>query len=171
MTPAPRPRHARSSCWPTSSIAPPSGIATCSKLAELDPEAVDPADLIDLTEDVDRQDVLRRVIAVYEKVLATRAEKKLEKSPVDVLLQWRLAEMLVLDEQYAKAAECARRVIEALKEPKQFGLDEEMTKQLLAGPRPPQSLFGEYFLLAGPAGRGGSGLPRGGSAGPEPGAV
>ncbi|MCX7427085.1 MAG: hypothetical protein NTW96_15855, partial [Planctomycetia bacterium] len=117
-------------------------------LAELDPEAIDPADLIDLTEDVDRQDVLRRVIAVYEKVLAARAEKKLEKSPVDVLLQWRMAEMLVLDEQYAKAAECARRVIEALKEPKQFGLDEETTKQLLSGPRPPQSLFGEYFLLA-----------------------
>ena len=77
----------------------------------------------------------------------------------------------VLDEQYAKAADCAGRVIEALKEPKRFGLDEEMTKQLLSGPRPPQSLFGEYFLLAERPDKAEAAFHEADRLGPEPGAV
>ena len=55
MTPAPRPRRARSSCWPTSSIVPPSEIATCSGWPNSIPRRSTPPNLIDLTDDVDRQ--------------------------------------------------------------------------------------------------------------------
>jgi tetratricopeptide (TPR) repeat protein len=119
------------------------------RAGELDPENMNTAELIDLTDIVDRKDTLHRVIALFEKVVAIQTAKKQEKkSPVETVLQWRLAELHVLDEQYAKAAACADRVMEALRDPKQFGLDDQLMKQLLSGPRPPQVVFAEYYLLA-----------------------
>ena len=117
------------------------------KAAELDPESVDAADLIELTEAVGRERQLRRLIALFEKVLATRAEKK-EKSPVDLLLRWRLGELYVVGEQYKKAAECGDAVIEALEHPNRYGLADQVLKQLIEGTRPPYDSFGEYYLLA-----------------------
>ena len=119
------------------------------RAGELDPENIDAAELIDLTDIVDRKDTLHRVIALFEKVVAIQTAKKQEKkTPVETVLQWRLAELHVLDEQYAKAAACADRVMEALRDPKRFGLDEPLMKQLLSGPRSPQAVFAEYYLLA-----------------------
>ena len=117
------------------------------KAAELDPESVDAADLIELTEAVGQERQLRRLIALFEKVVATQPEKK-DKSPADLLLRWRLGELYIVDEQYKKAAECAGAVIEALEHPNRYGLADQVLKQLLEGTRPPYDSFGEYYLLA-----------------------
>lgn len=114
--------------------------------ARLDPDAFDPADLIELVELVSSEDELRLVTGQFEKTLTHRKDEK--KTPLDIVLRWRLAEIYVADKQYTKAADCAARVLAALEHPEPFGLSRAKLEKLFGMPHPPYWLFGEYFFLA-----------------------
>lgn len=87
-----------------------------------------------------------RSIAIYRRLLDSR--KGGPNEPIDVVMRWRLSEIYYMTGKYKEAADCAVWVIEALDNPKKFGLDEKLVAHLLEGPHLPHALFGEYFLQA-----------------------
>ncbi|MBN2291689.1 MAG: tetratricopeptide repeat protein [Pirellulales bacterium] len=87
-----------------------------------------------------------RSIEIYRQLLETRKGKPHE--PIDVVMRWRLSEIHFMADKYKEAADCAAWVIDALENPKKYGLDEKLVGRLLSGPHPPFDLFGEYFLQA-----------------------
>jgi len=116
------------------------------KAAKLDPDSLDPADLLELVELVSNEDEVRPLTQLFEKVLADRKDK--DKTPLDIALRWRLAEIYVAGEDYGKAADAAKGVLDALEHPERFGLRRAKLKDLFGLPHPPYWLFGEYYLLA-----------------------
>ncbi|MBN1591178.1 MAG: tetratricopeptide repeat protein [Pirellulales bacterium] len=116
------------------------------KAAKLDPDSLDPADLIELVDLVSSEEEVQLVTRLLEKAIADRRNEK--KSPLDIVLRWRLAEVYVARKDYGKATDCAAGVLGALENPAQFGLAPATIKELFGLPHPPFWLFGEYFLLA-----------------------
>jgi len=114
--------------------------------ARLDPDALDQTDLIELVEQVSNEDDLRLVTQQFERTLAHRKDQ--QKTPLDIVLRWRLAEIYVAGKDYVKAAQCAAGVLDALEHPEPFGLSHAALEKLFGMPHPPYWLFGEYFFLA-----------------------
>ncbi len=54
-----------------------------------------------------------------------------------------------LADQYPRAADCFAKVLEALADPKKYGLEEESIKLVLGDPGPTYNLMGQCFLMAG----------------------
>lgn len=114
--------------------------------ARLDPDAFDPTDLIELAELVTTDEDLGLVTRLFEDMLGRRAGEK--QTPLDVVLRWRLAEIHLANEQYAKAADRAAEVLAALERPESIGLSRDQLIKLFELPHPPYWLFGDFFLLA-----------------------
>jgi len=87
-----------------------------------------------------------QAVAMYEKALAAR--KVAKKTAADVLLQMEMGRLYHLADKYDKAADSFAQVLEAIKKPQQYGIDEEVKKVLLGEPGPTYNLFGECFLMA-----------------------
>ncbi len=87
-----------------------------------------------------------QAVAMYEKAIAVR--KKAKQTPADLLLQMEMGRLYHLADQYDKAAACFAIIVQALDDPKKYGLDEEVRKVLLGEPGPTYNLIGECFLLA-----------------------
>lgn len=87
-----------------------------------------------------------QAVAMYEKAIATR--KNAKRTAADVLLEMEMGRLYHLADQYDKAAASFARVLEALADPKRYGVDEEVKKILLGEPGPTYNLIGECFLLA-----------------------
>jgi tetratricopeptide (TPR) repeat protein len=89
----------------------------------------------------------RQAVELYAKALA--ALKKADTTVAGLLLEMEAGRVYHLAEQYPKAADCFAKVLEALADPKKYGLEEESVKLVLGDPAPTYSLMGQCFLLAG----------------------
>lgn len=87
-----------------------------------------------------------QAVAMYEKAIAAR--KKAKRTPADLLLEMEMGRLYHLADQYDKAAASFTLVLEALRDPKKHGLDDEVQKILLGEPGPTYNLIGECFLMA-----------------------
>jgi len=117
------------------------------RAAKLDPEAFDPAELIELAEIVSSDDELQMVAGLFETAIARRGAEK--KTSLDVVLRWRLAEIHVAAERYGKAADAAAGALEALEHPESFGIARDQLTKWFGDAERLGMLFGEYFFLAG----------------------
>jgi tetratricopeptide (TPR) repeat protein len=89
----------------------------------------------------------QRAVTLYERALAARQDA--EPSAADVLLRMEMARIYHLANQYEKAAETFDWVLQALKKPEDYGLNEEIQKALLGDADATYNLIGECFFQAG----------------------
>ncbi|MHC4399553.1 MAG: tetratricopeptide repeat protein [Planctomycetota bacterium] len=86
----------------------------------------------------------QRAVAMYEKVLAAR--EGAQRTSGYVALKMEMGRLSCVLGEYSKASDCFAEVLKALKKPKEFGLDDEVRKSMLADPGPTYVLMGECFL-------------------------
>jgi tetratricopeptide (TPR) repeat protein len=115
--------------------------------ARLTPESFAPADLIELSDIISTKDDARLAIGLFDKAQAKRKDKN--RTPLDIVLRWRLAELCLAVSDCAKAADCAAEVLDALERPGQFGPAGSELAKIFRAADPPYWLFGQCFLLAG----------------------
>lgn len=113
-------------------------------LADLDKP--DPLLLNQLAVYLTEQGEWDRAVQLYENSLSSGTDE--ERSPADVLLRMQMGRLYHLVEKYDKAADCFAAVLDALKDPKAAGIDEEIEKVLLGDTDATYGLIGETFLRA-----------------------
>ncbi len=86
-------------------------------------------------------------ISLLQKLLDSRRDGS--RSPVDLILHWRLAEWYHHTGKDSKAASAAEMVLAGLESPESFGMTQKMVDAFLAGSFDPFSVFGNYCLAAG----------------------
>ncbi|NUN03127.1 MAG: tetratricopeptide repeat protein [Bryobacteraceae bacterium] len=115
------------------------------KAVELDPS--DPLMLrrlgVHLTEQGDWQEALK----LYEKALSLEGEPK--KNAAHVVLKLEMGRLYYITEQYAESAKAFAEVVEALKQPEEWGIDAKLRKEVLSEPDKIYTLFGNSFLKGG----------------------
>jgi tetratricopeptide (TPR) repeat protein len=89
----------------------------------------------------------RQAVGLYSKALT--ALKTTDTSVAGLLLQMEAGRVYHLADQYPRAADCFAKVLEALADPKKYGLEEESIKLVLGDPAPTYNLMGQCFLMAG----------------------
>jgi tetratricopeptide (TPR) repeat protein len=114
------------------------------KAVQLDPS--DPLMLRRLGVHLTEQGDLEGALRLYEKALSLEGEPK--KNAAHVVLKLEMGRLYYLTEQYDKAAEAFSEVIEALKQPEQYGINAKLRKEVLNEPAKIYTLFGESFLKA-----------------------
>ena len=114
------------------------------KVVEL--EDADPLLLEGLADYLAGEGKLKRAVTLYEKALAAQPNKKNKSNAVK--LHIKMGGLYNLIDQYDKAADNFSRVIDALENPKKFGLDEALRNKILGKPASTYNLFGECFVLA-----------------------
>ncbi|NLE37107.1 MAG: tetratricopeptide repeat protein [Pirellulaceae bacterium] len=115
--------------------------------ARLDPDSLDPPDLLELADLVETEDDVRLVMRLFEQAVASRENET--PTPLDVVLRWRLAEIHGAVGNHGKAAHHAALVLEALEHPENIEWDRAKFEEWFGGPHPPYWLFGDYFYSAG----------------------
>ncbi|HBO46356.1 MAG TPA: hypothetical protein DD670_21000 [Planctomycetaceae bacterium] len=115
--------------------------------ARLDPDSLDPADLLRLVDLVESEDDVRLVTGLFERAIASREGEN--PTPLDVVLRWRLAEIHGAVGNHARAADQAAIGLEALEHPEKIEWDRAKFEEWFGGPHPPYWLFGDYFYSAG----------------------
>jgi len=112
----------------------------------LEPDVVDPIDLVGLVDRTEDDRLRRQAMALLERVAVDRAAIA-KKTPADVAIHWALAEDRLLAESHKEAAEHVAVVLDAAENPKRYGLAPRDAKQWF-GPSE-YRMFGEYMLRAG----------------------
>jgi tetratricopeptide (TPR) repeat protein len=123
---------------------PDEGLIYAAKFAEQNP--IDPDLLRYSAAYLAESGDWKGAIKLYEQVEQSLPNKK--PSPEQVLLHIDLGRLYFLTERYADAAAAFEHVMEALDNPKQFGLDAAMRKELLGDGGTTYDLMGNVFLEA-----------------------
>jgi tetratricopeptide (TPR) repeat protein len=115
------------------------------KLAQIGPDRLKPAQIVDLVESLrlegtDRDKTIELLEAVYEGRQGGRP------SPADLILWWHLAELYAESDRDADAANLAERILEALDQPDSLGMSQKVVDSFLKGPVDPYTVLGDYFL-------------------------
>lgn len=97
--------------------------------AELAPTELPAEVMVDLMDTPEMVVSSDRLIRVLQKLVDTREKARL-RSPGDLLLYWRLAEMLAGRDDFPQAADAAVHVVQALENPESFGLRNELAEQI-----------------------------------------
>ncbi len=110
-------------------------------------ENADPMLLRQLGVYLTRQGDFAGAVKLYEQAAA--ASDTSQPTAADVLLRMEMGRLYHLIEDYPKAADSFTRVLDALKDPKKFGLDDNLQTILLGEAGSTYNLMGECFLQAG----------------------
>lgn len=113
--------------------------------AELDPS--DANRLRTLAKELGRQGEYERALKFYEQARALHADTR---TAGYIILTHEAGNLQFLTQRYAQAADSFAEVTAALEHPDDFGMDEEVRRNLFgrAGPAKTYELFAEAFLLA-----------------------
>jgi len=108
------------------------------------PEALGALDWMKLGVSLIKKGNWEQAARMYEKALAARSDVR--QTLGDVALRLELGRIQYLLEEYEKAAHNFARVREALKNPQEFGLDDDARRELVGDPGSTHILMGNAFL-------------------------
>jgi tetratricopeptide (TPR) repeat protein len=84
-------------------------------------------------------------LKLYERAAVVRGDARPRAE--DIVMQMEMGRLYHLDDNYAKAAACFDRVLQAVARPDDFGISDKIHDLMLGEPGPTYNLIGECYLL------------------------
>lgn len=119
-----------------------------ARWAELAPTELPPEVMVDLMDSPETVVSSERLIRVLQLLVQEREKAQL-RSPGDLLVYWRLAEMLASRDKLDAAADAADYVVKALQDPESFGLSGELAEQIESQSAESLVQFADLFVDVG----------------------
>ena len=116
--------------------------------AKLAPTELPSEIMVDLMDSPPTAVCQTRLVRVLQMLVQEREKSQL-RSPGDLLLYWRLAEMLASRDEFDAAADAAENVVRALEDPESFGLRADLAEQIESRSTEALAQFADLFVEVG----------------------